>query len=180
MQEVFHLNSILKKYIAQPIVGITLVILLSVTGCGTPPTTTDPGMPSSPSNGAVSPDTQQPQAVAMANVTIYEVDSQCQELLPQTVSVTSDRPIEAAVGQVIQNAGTVDFNIVGYRVTVDNTTGVATVDLRADPNSQRQFVSLSSCERFSLFGSLERTLTENPQWQIQTVEFTERGEPLDI
>lgn len=116
----------------------------------------------------------------MANVTIYEVDSQCQELLPQTVSVTSDRPIEAAVGQVIQNAGTVDFNIVGYRVTVDNTTGVATVDLRADPNSQRQFVSLSSCERFSLFGSLERTLTENPQWQIQTVEFTERGEPLDI
>ncbi|MGL5194693.1 MAG: GerMN domain-containing protein [Chroococcales cyanobacterium] len=176
MQEVFHSNSILKKYIAQPIVGITLVILLSVTGCGTPTTTTDPGMPSSPSNGAVSPD----PPVAMANVTIYEVDPQCQELLPQTVSVPSDRPIEAAVGQVIQNSGIADFNIVGYRVTVNNTTRVATVDLRADPNSQRQFVSLSSCERFSLFGSLERTLTENPQWQIRTVEFTQRGAPLDI
>ncbi len=137
-------------------------------------------MPSSPTNGTGSPDSQQPQSVATANVTIYEADPQCQELLPQTVTVPGDRPIEAAVAQVIQNAGTVDFDIVGYRVTVDNTTRIATVDLRADPSSERQFVSLSSCERFSLFGSLERTLTENPQWQIETVEFTDRGEPLEI
>jgi hypothetical protein len=180
MQENFSSNSILKKYIAKPIIGITVVIFLAVTGCGTPPTTTDPGMPGSPSNGAISPDPQQPQAVATANVTIYEADPQCQTLLPQSVSVPADRPIEAAVGQVIQNAGTVDFNIVGYRVTVNETSGVATVDLRPDPNSDRQFVSLSSCEQFSLFGSLERTLTENPQWQIQSVEFTDRGSPLEL
>jgi hypothetical protein len=74
----------------------------------------------------------------------------------------------------------VAFDLAGYRVQLNENTGVATVDLRLDPESERQFVSLSSCEKFSLFGSLEKTLTSNPEWQINRVRFTERGEEIVI
>jgi hypothetical protein len=61
-------------------------------------------------------------------------------------------------------------------VNVDN--GVATIDLRIAPESKRQIVSLSSCEQFALFGSLRKTLTSNPQWNIKDVRFTERGQEV--
>jgi hypothetical protein len=66
----------------------------------------------------------------------------------------------------------------GYRVRVNN--GVATVDLRLSPQSKRNFVSLSSCEQFALFGSVRKTLTNNSQWKIKEVRFTEKGEAIVI
>lgn len=174
--QIHHSNSILKKYIAKPIALIVFLTLLTLSGCGSPPTSDRIVTPTSPTS---SPVTEQPQSPQTTTVTIYTADAQCQELVPQTVTVSAAQPIEDAVGEIIRKAGTVDFAIVGYRVNVDANTGVATVDLRLDPDSRREFVSLSSCENFSLFGSLEKTLTTNPQWQIDTVRFTERGEEIE-
>jgi hypothetical protein len=46
------------------------------------------------------------------------------------------------------------------------------------PNSRRQFVSLSTCEQFALFGSLRKTLTDNSPLKIKGVRFTERGQDI--
>ncbi|MCS6794155.1 MAG: hypothetical protein N3E45_01570 [Oscillatoriaceae bacterium SKW80] len=59
-------------------------------------------------------------------------------------------------------------------------TGVATVEMRLSPNSKRQFVSLSSCEQFGLFGSLRKTLTSNPAWKIKEVRFSEGGKEIEL
>lgn len=111
-------------------------------------------------------------------VTIYKPDNQCQDLVAEKVAVPSARTVEAAVGKVLEDRSNSDFNLAGYRVSVNSQTGVATVDMRVAGNSRRQFVSLSSCEQFSLFGSLRKTLTSNTQWKIKDVRFTEQGEEI--
>ncbi|MDX2240059.1 MAG: GerMN domain-containing protein [Leptolyngbyaceae cyanobacterium bins.302] len=118
-----------------------------------------------------------PSAANTVSVKIYHVDDQCEDLVSETVEVAGDRPIESAIGKVLDGQGNADFKLTGYRVSVDNK-GVATVDFRLSPDSPRQFVSLSACEQLSLFGSLEETLMQNPQWQIKSVQFTERGEKI--
>lgn len=110
---------------------------------------------------------------------IYRADSQCQNLVPETAAVPSANPVNAAVGKVIEEANSSDFELAGYRVNV-NKNGVATVDLRRSPNSQRQFASLSACEQFALFGSLRKTLTDNSQLKIKDVRFTEQGQEIGL
>jgi len=117
-------------------------------------------------------------AVKMVEVTVYQADDQCVNFVPQQVQVPGDRSMEAAVGKVLENQGGDEFDLSGYRVSVDTATGEATVDLRMKPGSQRQIISLSACEQYSLFGSLSETLTKNPNWKIKTVRFTERGSDL--
>lgn len=120
--------------------------------------------------------TTQAAASKTVNVTLYASDAQCQELIPQKTSVPAQEPVTGAVGKIIEQQDTGDFNFAGYRVNVKN--GVATVDLRLSPQSKRQLASLSSCEQFALFGSLRKTLTSNAQWNIKEVRFTERGQEI--
>lgn len=114
----------------------------------------------------------------MAKVTIYKADDQCINFLPQEVEVPGDRPIEGAVGKVLEGQGQGEFDLSGYRVSVDPTTREAVVDLRMAAGEDRQIVSLSACEQFALFGSLRETLTKNPEWNIKSVRFTERGQEI--
>lgn len=113
-------------------------------------------------------------------VTIYQADSQCQTLLPQSVQVAADNTLESAIGALLDRWNSGDFSFAGYRVSVDPNTRIATLDLRVAPNSPRQIISLSSCERFALFGSLSETLTQHPDWQISKVQFMEKGEPISF
>lgn len=178
--------------------GITLGIMFLLSGCNglfrnqAPPspvasqsapsaseTPTTPAQTNSPSNSPSASATPplSPSATNTVSVKVYHVDDQCENLVPETVEVASDRPMAAAVGKVLEGQGNTDFKLTGYRVSVDGN-GVATVDLRIAPDSPRQLISLSSCEQLSLFGSLEETLMQNPQWQIKSVQFTERGEKI--
>ena len=132
----------------------------------TPNTSVNLTTPTSPSSGKVT-------------VTVYKSDDQCVKFVPELVDLPSDRPLEAAIGEVLksqQNAG--DFDMSGYRVSIDEASRTATVDLRMAPGSKRQIVSLAACEQFSLFGALRKTLTENPNWNIKDVRFTERGKDI--
>lgn len=112
------------------------------------------------------------------NATIYQVDSQCEDFVSKPVVLPTTEPMEAAVKQVLAAWDTADFSLAGYRVTVDEDSRTATVDLRVDPNSKRRLTSLSSCEQLALFGALRKTLTANRQWNIDTVRFTEQGEEV--
>ncbi|MBW4641983.1 MAG: sporulation/spore germination protein [Goleter apudmare HA4340-LM2] len=121
-----------------------------------------------------------PKAVTnkTTNVTLYTSDVQCQTLVPQKVSVSAQAPVSGSVGKILEQRDTGDFSLSGYRVNVKN--GIATVDLRVAPQSRRKLASLSSCEQFALFGSLRKTLTSNPKWNIKQVRFTERGENVEL
>ncbi|MFN6558439.1 MAG: sporulation/spore germination protein [Nostoc sp. ChiSLP01] len=134
--------------------------------------------PNQESAGEKTPSSSTSKAASSKNtdVTIYTSDVQCQELIPEKISVPADEPVKNAVGKIIEKRDTSDFSLSGYRVNVKN--GVATVDLRISPESKRQIASLSSCEQFALFGSVRKTLTSNAAWNIKEVRFTERGEDI--
>ena len=119
-----------------------------------------------------------PQAANTITLNIYNADSQCQNLVPEKVAVSADNPAESAVGNVLKQTDSADFELAGYRVQVNPNNGIATVDFRLSPNSRRQFVSLSSCEQFALFGSIRKTLTDNSQLKIKEVRFTEQGQEI--
>jgi Sporulation and spore germination len=124
------------------------------------------------------PSSSTPKAVTSktTSVTIYTSDAQCQELIPEKVSVPAEEPVTNAVSKILKKRDTSDFSLSGYRINIKN--GIATVDLRISPDSKRQIASLSSCEQFALFSSLRKTLTSNAQWNIKEVRFTERGEDI--
>jgi hypothetical protein len=171
------------------------LLAIAVSGCTPPPLpeesetapTVTSTMPARPEPTPQRPDpSTQPSVPARSlsnntvTATIYKADPFCKTLEPQTVQVAAQNPMEAVVGKILESPGTVDFELVGYRVAVDPTTKVATVDLRLSPTSRRQFISLASCEQFALFGSLKKTLTSHPDWAIESVEFTDRGKAIEF
>ncbi len=176
---------------AAPIAGILVALLV---GCGsipaerstnglretpTPSRSADPTSSPAVNQTPTQPLNQTETAENLESVTIYRADENCQELIPESVQVSATQPIEAAIGQVLSRWNTADFQLIGYRISVDPQTHVATLDLRLAPNSRRVFTSLSSCEQFDLFGSLRETLTRN-DWDIDTVQFTSLGEELEL
>ncbi|KAM3092982.1 hypothetical protein ACKFKG_20685 [Phormidesmis sp. 146-35] len=116
-----------------------------------------------------------PKTVSIA---VYKLDNQCKGFLSEKVDVPADQPITKAIAKVLENTDSGDFSLAGYRVNV--ASGVATIDLRLPANSKRRFNSLSNCEQLALFGSLRRTLTNNKQWKIKTVKFTDRGKAIRL
>ena len=111
-------------------------------------------------------------------VPIYVMDDDCNDYVERSVQVDPDDAMSDAVGKVITNNEYDSFELSGYRVKVNSELGIATVDLRLSPESERQFVSLSSCEQRTLFGGVEQTLLSNPDWKIEAVQFTNRGEDI--
>lgn len=166
----------LHKYVVPLLSG---VIFLSLSGCASTLTNRKGDAAQTPvaskSSPASTPISQNP-----VNVTIYRPDSQCEALVPEKVSVSGGSSLEAAVGKVLELRNSADFNLSGYRVSVNPKSGVATVDMRLAPNSKRKFVSLSTCEQFALFGSLRKTLTSNQGFKIKDVRFTEQGQKISL
>ena len=147
----------------------------------TPPNPPQQGAPVTSQSLDANSDRSKPNSgTNTVTLTIYQADSQCQNLVPQQVSVPADTLVDDAVGKVLQQADSGDFDLAGYRVQVNPNSGVATVDFRLSPDSRRQFVSLSSCEQFALFGSLRKTLTDNSRLKIKDVRFTEQGQAIQL
>lgn len=161
-------------------------LVLGTASCGSRVADNSPTLPQAEPLASPTPTVSPPASPVVPNrtaantvtVTVYKPDSQCEELVPEQVRVSQTNAIADAVGEAIAYGNTTDFDLSGYRVSVDENSRVATVELRLSPDSQRQFVSLSSCEQFALFGSLRRTLTANSQWNIQEVRFTQQGEEI--
>ena len=129
----------------------------------------DPTVEAQPSGGT-------PADAEMVAVSIYVMDDSCSNFQAESVEVPAEQAITEAVGEVLERHRFEAFKLSGYRVNVENSK--ATVDLRLAADSERQFLSLSSCEQQGLFGGLEETLTQNQSWQVNQVEFTNRGKEI--
>ncbi len=176
--------SVITKNIAKTIAQVSLICLSSCSSSSS--VTTNPS-PTATITSVTSPTHQIPAKYILVKnagvnatvmVTIYKVDSQCEKFIPEQVSLPKERAMDIAVGQVIQQQNTGDFNLEGYRISVEPKTAIATVDFRLSGSSQRRLSSLSSCEQMALFGSLNKTLTGNSLWHIKKVRFTEQGKTI--
>ena len=183
--------------------GLALSLSLIISGCATSPETVveDPAAKPTPIEApkeekpaAVDDSTQKAPPVSaqsdaqvdgdkqpdgdsqMVTVSVYTIDAQCDEFVQETVQVPGDKAISEAVGKAM---GAVEYNafkLEGYQVNVSGNTAV--VDMQLSPGSERQFVSLSSCEQRALFGSVEETLLNNSAWEVNAVKFTHGGKEL--
>lgn len=115
-------------------------------------------------------------ATDMVSVSIYVMDDSCSDFTAESVKVPAEQAMTEAVGEVLERHKFEAFKLSGYRVNVEDSKAI--VDLRLAEDSQRQFLSLSSCEQQGLFGGLEETLTQNPDWKVNQVEFTNRGKEI--
>jgi Sporulation and spore germination len=111
-------------------------------------------------------------------VTVYQLDNQCEEFVAKKVTVPTQDAATTLVGKVLETSNSPDFKIDNYRIQVQN--GTATIDLRLPPNAKRPFAAMSACEQRSLLGSLSKTLTENPKLKINAVRFTDGKEELQF
>lgn len=111
-------------------------------------------------------------------VTLYEADQSCENLVPHEAQAAANTPVDDVVGQIIADQNIPSFDLESYSVNYNQSSGLVTVDFRVSPDSTRQLESLSSCEKLALFGGIEKTLTSDSRWQIDDVEFTDRGEDV--
>ncbi|MBE9061296.1 sporulation/spore germination protein [cf. Phormidesmis sp. LEGE 11477] len=204
LRQMVRLPESIQKHISRQrgqtsIAGLALTLSLVFAGCATAPDTVtvdpeetpaaevDPSAAEDQTPDKVQPeakpdgagiDKQPGAADEMVTVSVYTVDDQCNDFVEQSVQVPSDQAIASAVGKAM---GAVEYNafkLSGYQVDINGS--IATVDMQLAPGSQRQFVSLSSCEQRALFGSVEETLLNNSDWDVETVKFTASGKELTL
>jgi hypothetical protein len=173
---------------------VLFLLLAGLTGCPSRQPVSDTPAPSAatsptPAAIAIAPTTAPVQSASPAptpsstpnpnlvTVKLYTANDLCDGFVSEPIQVPKRQAMDAAIGKVIAAQRNADFNLVGYRIS-HTGDGVVTIDLRVAPESKRQIVSLSSCEQLALFGGLRQTLTRNPQWQVKSVVFTERGREI--
>lgn len=186
------------------VAGFTLALSLIVSGCvpssttvvEEPAPTTNPSAVETPKAATppavedptkkdpvtaqpdVQGDIKQPEngSGEMVTVSVYTIDDQCNDFVEQSVQVPSDQAMNEAIGKAM---GAVEYNafkLDSYQVNISGSTAI--VDMKLAPGSERQFVSLSSCEQRALFGSVEKTLLDNADWNVDAVKFTDSGKEL--
>lgn len=115
-------------------------------------------------------------------VTRYGINATCDGFTAQGQSTLDPDDLTDLVGDILQDPSqTLDgFDLSGYRVQRSPSDPTVTIDFRIDPDSPRQWVSLSSCEQTIVMGSLRKTLLDNPELGIDTVRFSDRGDPIQL
>jgi Sporulation and spore germination len=107
---------------------------------------------------------------------IYQLDNQCDKFQATKSTVAANQPVTQAIAQTLGKANSESLDVAGYRVKV--ASGIATIDFRPIPNARKSLTTLANCEQKALFGSVRRTLTQNPALKIKSVQFTDRGQPI--
>ena len=125
----------------------------------------------------------EPEAIAAIDpniptviVTRYKIDNQCNNLIPEDLSVPAENSLDEMIGEIVSDRSNGDFRIAGYRINRDEATKTLTLDFRLPIDSPRSIYSLSHCEQFALLGELRETLIANSEWNIETVNFKVQGQ----
>ncbi len=117
---------------------------------------------------------------------VFQPDERCEGLVatPETVTWEGEQPPDRerlarlALLRTVTRQTIPKFEVGNYGLALRDRTAI--VDIAVAPTSLRQIVSLSHCEQFGLFRSIEATLTRNPLLQVDRVEFTEAGRAIDL
>lgn len=155
---------------------LNLVILI-LNGCRSQQPSQVEASPSpTPSISARSTPAVKPAAGKTLTINLYQLDSQCSRFETTKATVPANQPVTQAIAQTLAKANSESLDVAGYRVKV--AAGVATIDFRPALNTRKSLMTLANCEQLALFGSVRRTLTQNPVLKIKSVRFTERGQSI--
>ncbi|OKH44667.1 hypothetical protein NIES30_21885 [Phormidium tenue NIES-30] len=111
-------------------------------------------------------------------VDLYTLDDRCESYQAEPIQVPRTQSMENTVALIMAEQAIPELNLSGYRTSFDPETNTVTIDLRVARSSRRVLNSLSVCEQKALLGSLRETLINQPDWKIEAVVFTNRGNPL--
>lgn len=111
-------------------------------------------------------------------VDLYTLDDRCEGYQTEAIQVPRTQSMENTVALIMAEQAIPELTLSGYRTSFDPETKTVTIDLRVARNSRRVLNSLSVCEQKALLGSLRETLINQPDWKIEAVVFTNRGNPL--
>jgi hypothetical protein len=112
---------------------------------------------------------------------VYLHDPETHELVPRSVLVGADEPVEGAVEQIIQSYEGQDVGIEGYEVSVDSAQNEAEINFNVEnPRGADAFQSLSSANQYSLFEAIRETLLTQPMYEIDEVIFMANGSEVEI
>ena len=127
-------------------------------------------------------ETAKENAADILTVKFYTPTGSCDGFNTQERSIVADKAVSQIIHFLLadQTPHLVGFELAGYRTQLGSKDGDVTIDFRRSPDAQRHFISLSICEQLVLFGSLRKTLLENPALNINTVNFTERGRLIEL
>jgi hypothetical protein len=114
-------------------------------------------------------------AVAIA---LHTPDEQCLTYVTEEVLVPRQNDLTETVELILAEQDIPFFDLTGYRLDHNPDTKTVTIDLRVSRTSPRLLQSLSFCEQKILLGSIKETLLNHPEWEIEQVEFTNRGHRL--
>ena len=115
-------------------------------------------------------------------VTLYTPTMTCEGYKGKETAISQDKAIAQIVHLLIadQASELINFELTGYRIQPGPKGDTVTIDFRRRRDAVRHFVSLSICEQRILFGSLRQTLLNNSVLGIDNIQFTERGQPIEI
>ncbi|NER78846.1 MAG: hypothetical protein F6K42_04560 [Leptolyngbya sp. SIO1D8] len=118
----------------------------------------------------------------LMSVMIYTPTATCDGFQTQEQAIAADKAIPQIVQLLLadQTPHLLDFELAGYRIQPGDEGNSITVDFRRVADAQRHFTSLSICEQLVLFGSLRKTLLENPALNVDSVSFTEKGRMIQL
>jgi hypothetical protein len=111
-------------------------------------------------------------------VDLYTVNATCDGYTVEPIQVPRSQSMENTVAWILAEQTIADLALSGYRTRFDPATKTVTIDLRVARTSRRPLQALSVCEQRVLLGSLRETLLNQPDWQLEAVIFTNRGNPL--
>jgi len=112
---------------------------------------------------------------------IYLPDPMTQELVPQSVLVTSDAPAAMAVGQIVDAYEGQDVGITGYEVSVNSQQREAEINFEVtNERGGEAFQSLSSANQYSLFEAIRETLLTHPVYGVDEVIFQANDSEFNI
>jgi len=112
---------------------------------------------------------------------IFLPDPTTQELVPQSVLVTTDAPAVMAVGQIVDAYEGQDVGITGYEVSVNSQQREAEINFEvAHEQGGDAFQSLSSANQYSLFEAIRETLLTQPMYGVDEVIFQANDDEFNI
>ena len=111
-------------------------------------------------------------------VDLYTLDPTCEGYRIEPIQVPRAQSMETTVDRILADQSIPELMLSGYRTSFNPDNKTVTIDLRVARNSGRVLQSLSFCEQKALLGSLRETLIHQPDWNIEAVIFTNRGNPL--
>jgi hypothetical protein len=119
------------------------------------------------------------QRAAENSMLLFSADANCENLVSTPITTrakNAQEVLELAVTAMLPSLREAGLDATGVSLKQDGTS--AELMFSVSPNSDRQLDGLSACERLNYLDALIAVLQQNPEWNIERVEFSQNGQAV--